>query len=89
MGVNHAIQKRPLKPFKQFLAERYCDSGQRRALGKALNEVRIEETITAASAIVIDRTATEEERAKAINDFVEHISNMSGERIFAIAVVSD
>jgi hypothetical protein len=38
---------------------------------------------------VIDRTATEEERAKAINDFVEYICNMEGERIFAIAVVSD
>ena len=27
---------------------------------------------SAASAIVIDRTATDDERAKAINDFVEH-----------------
>jgi hypothetical protein len=38
---------------------------------------------------VIDRTATADERAKAINDFADDISNMSGERIFAIAVVSD
>ena len=45
--------------------------------------------ITGASAIVIDSTSTDEERAKAINDFAEEIANMSGERIVAIAVVTD
>jgi hypothetical protein len=81
--------KRPLKPFKHFLPERLRGTRQGRALGKALSEETLEGTITGASAIVIDSTATDDERAKAINDFVEYISNMDGERIFAIAVVSD
>ena len=42
-----------------------------------------------ASAIVIDSTSTDDERAKAVSDFAEEISNMSGERIVAIAVVTD
>ena len=45
--------------------------------------------ITGASAIVIDSTSTDGERAKAIKDFAEEISNMNGERIVAIAVVTD
>ena len=54
-----------------------------------MTEETFEMTITQASAIVIDSTSTDEERAKAINDFAEDIANMSGERIVAIAVVSD
>ena len=59
------------------------------ALGKKLTEDAIEMAIKGASAIVIDSTSTDEERAKAINDFAEDIANMSGERIVAIAVVTD
>ena len=87
--TNHIVSKRRLKPFKQFLPERLQSSGQWQALGKTLNEDAIEMAITGASAIVIDSTSTDEERAKAINDFAEDIANMSGERIVAIAIVSN
>ena len=87
--TNHIISKRRLKPFKQFLPECLQRTGQWQALGKTLNEDTIEMAITGASAIVIDSALTDEERAKAINDFAEDIANMSGERIVAIAVVTD
>jgi hypothetical protein len=77
-----------LKPFKHFLPERLRGTRQGRALG-ALSEETLEETITGASAIVIDSTSTDDERTEAINDFAEDIRNMRGERIVAIAVVSD
>ena len=86
--TNHIVSKRRLKPFKQFLPEHLQSSGQWQALGKTLNEDAIEMAITGASAIVIDRTSTDEERAKAINDFAEEIANMNGERIVAIAIVA-
>ena len=87
--TNHIISKRRLKPFKQFLPECVGGTRQREALGKTLTEDTIEMAITGASAIVIDSTSTDEERAKAINDFAEEIANMSGERIVAIAIVSN
>ena len=87
--TDHIISKRRLKPFSRFLSERLQSSEQWQALGKKLNEEAIEMAITGASAIVIDSTSTDEERAKAINDFAEDIANMSGERIVAIAIVSD
>ena len=89
MRVNHTIPKRPLRPFKSFVPERYRSKPQERPLGRVMTEETFEMTITQASAIVIDSTSTDEERAKAINDFAEDIANMSGERIVAIAVVSD
>jgi hypothetical protein len=49
----------------------------------------LEETITDASAIVIDSTSTDDERTEAINVFAEDIRNMRGGRIVTIAVVSD
>ena len=76
--TSHIVSKRRLKPFKQFLPECFHGSGQWHALGKTLNEDAIEMAITGASAIVIDSTATDEERVKAINDFAEDIANMSG-----------
>ena len=87
--TNHIISKRRLKPFKQFLPECFSGTRQREALGKKLNEEALDWAITGASAIVIDSALTDEERAKAINDFAEDIANMSGERIVAIAVVTD
>ena len=87
--TDHIISKRRLKPFSRFLSERLQNSEQWQALGKTLNEDAIEMAITEASAIVIDSTSTDEERAKAINDFAEEIANMRGERIVAIAVVTD
>jgi hypothetical protein len=77
-----------LKPFKHFLPERLRGTRQGRALG-ALSEETVEETITGASAIVIDETSTDVGRAKAVKGFVADISNMSGERIVAVAVPSD
>ena len=88
--TNRIISQRRLRPFKLFLPECFHGgSGQRRALGKPLNEEAIEMAITGASAIVIDSASTDEERVKAINDFAEDIANMSGERIVAIAIVTD
>jgi hypothetical protein len=89
MGVNHTIPKRPLRLFKSFVPERYRSKRQERPLGKVMTEGTYEMTITQASAIVIDSTSTDDERAKAINDFAEDIANMNGERIVAIAVASD
>ena len=87
--TEHIVPNRRLKPFKRFLSERFQSSGHWRALGKPINEDAIDLAITGASAIVIDSTSTDEERAKAINDFAEEIANMNGERIVAIAVVTD
>ena len=56
--------------------------------GKHWGKHAIEMAITGTSAIVIDSTSTDGERAKAIKDFAEEISNMSGERIVAIAVAA-
>ena len=61
--TDHIVPKRRLRPFKLFLPERFHGSGQRRAL----DEDAIEMAITGASAIVIDSTSTDEERATAIN----------------------
>lgn len=58
-------------------------------MGKKLAEETLDLAITGASAIVIDSASTDEERAKAIKDFAEAIANMSGERIVAIAIVSE
>ena len=89
MGVNHSRPKRRLKPFRQFIAENYRGSRHNHPLGKALNEEAFYMPITGASAVVIDSTATDEERADAISNFAVNISNMSGDRILAIAIVCD
>ena len=57
-------------------------------MGNALNEETLEATVTEASVIVIDETSTDDGRAKAVKGFVVDISNMSGERIVAVAVAS-
>ena len=85
MGVNNRMSKQRLKPFKEFLPERLRGTRQERALG-ALSEEMLEETITDASAIVIDSTSTDDERTEAINVFAEDIRNMRGGRIVVIAV---
>ena len=58
-------------------------------MGNALNEETLEATVTEASVIVIDETSTDDGRAKAVKGFVVDISNMSGERIVAVAVASN
>ena len=87
--TNHIISKRRLRPFKRFLPESVGGTRQREASGKKLTEETLDWAITGASAIVIDSALTEEERVKAINDFAEEIANMNGERIVAIAIVSN
>ena len=87
--TNHIISQRRLRPFKQFLPGCCRGTRQREALGKKLTEETLDFAITGALAIVIDNALTDEERATAINDFAEDIANMSGERIVAIAIVSN
>jgi hypothetical protein len=82
---------RPLRPFRSFLPE---PLRRRIRQGKAMGEALKEEdtlvgTIKGGSAIVIASKATDEERAKLIDEFVEDISNMDGEKIFALAVAFD
>lgn len=89
MGTNPTIPNRRLKPFKSFLKKQYRNTGQRKALRKALVEEALEGTISGASAIVIDTTDTDKERADAIKDFAKEISNMSGELILAVAVAAE
>jgi hypothetical protein len=84
-----SLPKWPLKRFRHFLPERLRGTGQRSALGNALNEETLEATVTEASVIVIDETSTDDGRAKAVKGFVVDISNMSGERIVAVAVASN
>jgi hypothetical protein len=86
MKVDSTIPKRRLKAFRQFIAE---ESRHNQSLGKALNEEALYMSITGASAVVIDSSATDEERADAISNFALNISNMNAERILAIAVVCD
>ena len=88
MAINHTIQKRPLKPFKQFLADGCRGTQQGQALGKALSETT-EMNITAASNIVIPSNVTDQEREDIIYSFFEDITNMSGQQILAIAVAYD
>ena len=89
MGLNHAIAPRRLKPFRAFLPERLRGRLKGRASVQRLKEETLEGIITGGSAIVIGNTATDKERADAINGFAEDISDMSGEKIFALAVVFD
>jgi hypothetical protein len=89
MGVDHTIQRRPLKPFKHFLAERFRSSGQRRALGNALSE-GVEESrgITDATSVIIGSDLPVEERNSLSDGFVNYIEEMceAGHSVMAIAV---
>jgi hypothetical protein len=89
MGVTHTTPKRPLKPFRAFLPERLRAKLKGRTSGGRLREETLEGTITGGSAIVIGSTATDDERADAINGFAEDVSDMEGEKIFALAVAFD
>ena len=89
MGVTHTTPKRPLKPFRAFLPERLRGKLRGRTSGKRLREETLEGTITGGSAIVIGSTATDDERGTAIDEFVEDINDMEGEKIFPLAVAFD
>jgi hypothetical protein len=92
MALKPLKPPRPLKPFRSFLPEPLRRRIQRakKATVKALKEEEtFEGTIKGGSAIVLGSTATDEERADAINGFAEDIGNMDGEKIFALAVVFD
>ena len=87
--TNHIISKRRLKPFNQFLPECFRRHTIKGSLGQKLTEETLDWAITGASGIVIDSALTEDERVKAINDFAKEIANMNGERIVAIAIVTN
>ena len=89
MAVNHTPPKRPLKPFRAFLPESLRGKLKGRTSGRSLKEETLEGTIIGGSAIVIGSTATDDERANAINGFAEDVSDMEGEKIFAFAVAFD
>jgi hypothetical protein len=80
--------KATFEAFQAVLAGCSRGTGQREALGKKLTEETLDLAITGVSAIVIDNASTDEERAK-VSDFADEIANMNGERIVAIAVVSN
>jgi hypothetical protein len=91
MGGNHTKQKRRLKPFKHFVAERFRGTRQWRASGNALNEA-IEESddavITDAASVIIGSELSASERKSLSDGFVSDIKQMckSGRSIVAIAV---
>jgi hypothetical protein len=80
---------RPLRPFRSFLPDRFRGKRQGQRLAGKLNEETLQGTIKGGSAIVIGHKATDDERAEAIDGFVEDIVNMEGEKIFALAVAFD
>jgi hypothetical protein len=89
MGANHSTPRRPLKPFTHFLPERLRGIRRGKATDETLKEETLEGTIKGGSAIVIGSTVTDDERATAIDGFVEDINDMDGEKVFAIAVAFD
>jgi hypothetical protein len=83
---------RPLKPFRSFLPEplrRRIPRGKKATVKALKEEETLEGTIKGGSAIVLGSKATDDERAEAIDGFVQDISNMEGEKIFALAVAFD
>jgi hypothetical protein len=80
---------RPLRPFRSFLPDRFRRKRPAVRLPGKLTEETLQGTITGGSAIVIGKKATDDERATAIDGFVDDISNMEGEKIFALAVAFD
>ena len=82
---------RPLRPFRSFLPDQLRRKRQGQPLaGKSLKEEEtLQGTIKGGSAIVISGRATDDERATIIDEFIEDISEMDGEKIFALAVAFD
>jgi hypothetical protein len=73
--ANHSTPRRPLKPFGHFLPERLRGIRRGKATDETLKEETLEGTIKGGSAIVIGSTATHDERAAAIDGFVEDIND--------------
>ena len=89
MTLKPSKPPRPLRPFRSFLPDRFRRKRQAERLAGKLNEETMQGIIKGRSAIVIGNKATDDERAEAIDGFVEDIGNMEGEKIFALAVAFD
>ena len=76
----------PLRPFRSFLPDRFRRKRSAVWLPGKLTEETMQGIIKGGSAIVIGVKTTDDERAEAIEGFVEDIGNMEGEKIFALAV---
>ena len=86
MVTNQARYKRGLKPFRQFLSERFNPAGNKRAIGRVINEEAVEMTGTATAAIILANDLTPNERQEIIDGFAEDIADMSGQRVVVVAV---
>jgi hypothetical protein len=89
MTLKRLKPPRPLRPFRSFLPDRFRRKRPAVRLPGKLNEETMQGIIKGGSAIVIGNKTTENERAAAIDGFVDDISNMEGEKIFALAVAFD
>ena len=86
MVTNQANTKRGLKPFRQFMRERFNSAGDKRAIGRGINEEAVEMTGTATAAIILANDLTPEERQDIIDRFAADIADMSGQRVVVVAV---
>ena len=79
----------PSQAVPKLFTQRFRRKRQAARLPGKLNEETMQGIIKGGSAIVIGNKATDDERAEAIEGFVEDINNMEGEKIFALAVAFD
>ena len=86
MVTNLANTKRGLKPFRQFMRERFDHAGGKRAIGRGINEEAVEMTGTATAAIILANDLTPNERQDIIDGFAADIADMTGERVVVVAV---
>jgi hypothetical protein len=94
MGVDHTIQRRPLKPFRQFLPESFRGTRHGRASANALNEVieaSNDAVITDAAMVIIGSELSVSERKSLSDGFANDLKEMRarGGSIIAIAVASE
>jgi hypothetical protein len=78
MVTNQAKSKRGLKPFRQFIRERFHHAENKRAMGRVINEEAVEMTGTATAAIILANDLTPQERQDIIDGFAADIADMSG-----------
>jgi len=86
MVTNQVNTKRGLKPFRQFIRERFDQAGNKRAIDRVINEEAVEMTGTATAAIILPNDLTPNERQDLIDGFAADIAEMSGQRVVVVAV---
>jgi len=86
MVTNQVNTKRGLKPFRQFIRERFDQAGNKRAIDRVINEEAVEMTGTATAAIILANDLTPNERQDLIDGFAADIAEMSGQRVVVVAV---